>query len=969
MVWKSERWQSKLNAEAPSEDGALDEDCALLPQTLEITYVSRDGCSEEQEVVYEDSAESGSFTRSSRTRSAGLSPSAVHSWSGSPPRLLVSLQAVTALKDLCEHEHAKYDQILKTLQTCRSTYYKELRWLRDQLHLAYRTDQEAIDYRSQLKRDDFEVYWFEPPNYIDEESADFMKHCIRETNRMLIDEMIGLKNQLAQYEVMENGSMKAVLRHLRKENTPSAILRELYDLLRSKEDIRDFEDGAVKILQAAGIELQAVGGAPNTDALQEELEELRRKSKEDQASLTELRSRLSSGVDAELERQRANAEKDRADAERQRADMVQQRAERLERQLNQLRSELQRDTFDPERQSRLQKSIQKLGEAYNTLTPKNSSSSTPLVSPSKPIFFAMGSPKSVRNSTTTGRGNMALSPGGQFDELSATPATSFDGALVCLDEVANGFDAIAHGVLAEMQQLRARLAQFEAAANAPKESDEERAVSRQSRRPEIQVDSPSAAPSRRSNERSEAAAAEAAEAAEAAAAAAAAALARVAELEREVEELRSLLMRECENSKALKADLEEHRRLLDESKNVISELEKQVFRLQSKVEKMKQAIEDLKAGRPVTEDFDDDDDELEGMEINFLTPYRKRVALAAANKPRWQLLSEDARYVRAKREYILGQKHHVYERQGVEIGEVADVAAAFQFLARQTNKIQRGSRAAPPAPASLPTNLAAPVSRNVGRELLQAEQASHPHAVAAAANLLAATVNTLNIGRAQNVAAPGNLQSGSLLAEIAAIAGTGDLVLTPPRATHSAPTPQRPHTSANPIAASPDHSLPRSRELLVGSSSASRRLVHGSPVISRSPMISRAASHASSGRPGSGSLAATAAFGGADFPGSMTSAPGSAVLARVPDIASPVPPRRAVNLGMQRRPSVPLTNAPRQQSKNGSDLKPMTSSPLRLLHCASSPEVSSVQTISTDVCPAFPGARLKRAVPATGGGA
>jgi len=623
MVWKSERWQAKLDDEVPPD--------ATIPSTLEITYVRDVGVEPQTEVVYEDPGEAG------------------------PPRLLVSLSAVTALKDLCEHEHAKYDKTVRTLGECRASYYRELRWLREQLHLAYRTDAEAMARKATLTHDDFEVYWFEPPHYIDDELKEFLVACIRQTNQKLITENSELKEQLNKAEILKEGGVRAVLRNLRKDHTVPKILRELYGLLKGK-DLQEFEEAALLLLQGRGVDvpssLHASRDLADLMAANEELEALRQKSRGDQAALAELHAKLAQRVDADLERERANAERDRADAERRRADLIQQRAERLERQYQELRQQLEVTAlssgaakFELDRTSRLNKSVSKLSEALLCLTPTSSTTTTPNVSP-------ICKRKNQVSFIATPFSPMAV---GELAEKQAPPET-FDEALVRLDEVANGFDAVAQGVLAELQYLRAQTAQLQAV-NLARERAEDASVQngQDARRNEV------------ARTAEHAAAMDAASKAEA----------HAISLGREVAEGHAHLKQEREKNNCLQAELDEHRRKLEEANGIIERLQGRMAAFSAKVEKLKGKIRSLQASTGGSDALSDEDDDLEDL-ADFMIPYRMRVAAAAAGKQRWQLLSEDATFSRKKREYLLGQKLRIY--RAPQPGEEAVVSAAFQFL-------------------------------------------------------------------------------------------------------------------------------------------------------------------------------------------------------------------------------------------------------------------------------------------------
>jgi hypothetical protein len=189
MVWKSERWNDIV--ESSNTEG---KHAPVEPQEICIKYTYGEDV-EKSEIVWEDTAEAAK------------------------PRILVSLNSVMKLKKLCEHEHAKYDDACETLNRCRTAYYKEIRWLRDQLHTVVNSSQNSrpkqgqrrgsISSVAQVQKQekeyedkDFEVYWFQPPKYIDTELQEFLKTCIRETHKRLIEEIAKLKAQASEDEAL-----------------------------------------------------------------------------------------------------------------------------------------------------------------------------------------------------------------------------------------------------------------------------------------------------------------------------------------------------------------------------------------------------------------------------------------------------------------------------------------------------------------------------------------------------------------------------------------------------------------------------------------------------------------------------------------------------------------------------------------------------------------------------------------------
>eukprot|EP00434_Breviolum_minutum_P006880 symbB.v1.2.006071.t1/scaffold332.1/size322744/6 len=60
------------------------------------------------------------------------------------PRLLVPLQSVLGLKALCEREFIRTEAVTEMLNQCRTAYYKELLYLREQLILAAEPEKQIM---------------------------------------------------------------------------------------------------------------------------------------------------------------------------------------------------------------------------------------------------------------------------------------------------------------------------------------------------------------------------------------------------------------------------------------------------------------------------------------------------------------------------------------------------------------------------------------------------------------------------------------------------------------------------------------------------------------------------------------------------------------------------------------------------------------------------------------------------------
>mmetsp|Transcript_2656 Transcript_2656/g.5689 ORF Transcript_2656/g.5689 Transcript_2656/m.5689 type:complete len:1184 (-) Transcript_2656:10-3561(-) len=118
------------------------------------------------------------------------------------PRILVSVQAVLALKHICEHEFSRAQFIAQAIEHCRAAYLKELTFLREQLATA------RGDVNSKLKADyvrTYDVHFFNPPQYVDSQLRSFLQDSIRMTHARLIEENYELKRRLGVSSLEELG--------------------------------------------------------------------------------------------------------------------------------------------------------------------------------------------------------------------------------------------------------------------------------------------------------------------------------------------------------------------------------------------------------------------------------------------------------------------------------------------------------------------------------------------------------------------------------------------------------------------------------------------------------------------------------------------------------------------------------------------------------------------------------------------
>ncbi|CAE8733623.1 unnamed protein product [Polarella glacialis] len=504
-----------------------------------------------------------------------------------------------------------------------------------------------------LTPDDFEVYWFEPPHYVDPDTKDFLIKCIRETNRKLIDDNRKLESAIQKYTLLENGALATVVRTLKKDHSVPAILKAFFTQLQSKQEMQDFKDMTAKLLRndpeadVANTRLaeQHEEAVPAVDpAMLEELEMLRAKSSEQEQTIGQLRSQLAAGIDVKLERERA-------DEERQRADLVQQRVERLERQQRALQQEIHPVAEREKATRRVTLSVSKLSDALQCLTPAGSTTCTPSASP----CAQRPTPKH-----TSPKHMATLSPHRLLeDEDEGEDEGGFDQALSHLDAVATGFELMAHDVLTELHDLRSRLAMQEALKS------------------ELSALTLPSKLGAEEEQRGEAA---------------------------QKLELVQQMQQADGRAKALEASLAEERAqraleqaLLEEERATSSSLREKLAQSRSEVEglqmklelaraRLKTARDKLKSLRilhGIADTGSDGEDDLELEDgPDYMVPYRKRAR--CVGKSRWELLSEDANCVRRRREHMAGsgsgQPALAGQLPGVRHNEVF---AAFGFLSVQ----------------------------------------------------------------------------------------------------------------------------------------------------------------------------------------------------------------------------------------------------------------------------------------------
>jgi len=626
------------------------------PRPLQIEYNS--GLSEEDNEIFEDLGLPGhqkvAETVFEDPEEAGIRP-----------RLLVPLQSVLGLKALCEREYIRTETVTEMLNQCRTAYYKELLYLREQLILAAEPEKQMLLASVQ----NYEVYYFNPPAYVDEDLKEYIMNCSRWTHKKLIEENYELQMKLAgQEDVFENVDfcLKGLLRRhgtYKVFKTMHNIVKNAKDLFNPEDMIRKKEMEGLKPideLQAAVVELfpNLKAKEDNSGLLLTEIEEL-------QQSVTQLRAELAKTKDLlEKERNRANELNRKCDEQKQLLEKP--RAEEVEvvkkvdneatleelKQLKELRQQMEQEAQAQAR--RLRKQLDEFAAA------KSLPSGSSKADPNKHL------PKL----------DEAISDAEQlFQAAASLPAqqvvTKVQGATKQVVDKSGEEKA-----LKELQQLRQELEALKAklAAAEKREREALQKLKELQNKPDKVEKSDSAGPLPDDYEELKTRLERK--------------IARIAELEaeldqtkrdlraanRKVEEQELLLQekgrKDAEKAKQLSDLMEKLRKSEEEADNLGGKL----YNAQEKIKKLKEEIRDLKnkLGIKVEESEGEEEEEAEDA-----PSFMSRYAIRAKNsgKPRWMLLSEDAKLKSQKTEHMQNQAHQ-------HVGSSFQAANALQFLRR-----------------------------------------------------------------------------------------------------------------------------------------------------------------------------------------------------------------------------------------------------------------------------------------------
>ncbi|CAE7210425.1 LAMA2 [Symbiodinium natans] len=585
------------------------------------------------------------------------------------PRLLVPLQSVLGLKALCEREYIRTETVTEMLNQCRTAYYKELLYLREQLILAAEPEKQMLLASVQ----NYEVYYFNPPAYVDEDLKEYMMNCSRWTHKKLIEENYELQMKLAgQEDVFENADfcMKGLLRRhgtYRMFKVMHNIVKNAKDLFNPEDMIRKKETEGLKPideLQAAVIELfpNLKAKEDNSGILLAEIEEL-------QKTVTDLRAELAKVKDL-LEKERSRADSLNRKCEEQMKLLKVEEVEVVKQvdnedtltELKKLKDLKQRLEEEAQAQAkRLRKQLDDFAKAKSLQTGSSKADASKLV------------PKL----------DEAVSDAEQlFKAIANLPAQVVK--VQGTKEV--GSRSGEESAMKEIQQLQQEIEALKAklAAAERREQDALQKLKELQSRPGQVVKSESTGPGMPEDyeelktrlERK---------------------LARIAELEadldqakrdlraanRKVEEQELLLQEKARKDAEKAKQMSDLMEKLRKSEEEAEQLGGKLYNAQEKIKKLKEEIRELKnkLGMEVKES-DGEEEEEANTGASFMSRYYLRAK--NSGKPRWMLLSEDAKLKSQRTEHIQNQAHQ-------HVSSNFQAANALQFLRRapSSNEGQR----------------------------------------------------------------------------------------------------------------------------------------------------------------------------------------------------------------------------------------------------------------------------------------
>eukprot|EP00930_Biecheleria_cincta_P056095 TRINITY_DN42277_c0_g1_i1.p1 TRINITY_DN42277_c0_g1~~TRINITY_DN42277_c0_g1_i1.p1 ORF type:complete len:1155 (-),score=250.59 TRINITY_DN42277_c0_g1_i1:50-3514(-) len=678
----------ELRATGPWNDQWKAVDANLQePETLEIEYVTQappdpevtteEGGEAEiklvkaKEIVYEDPGEKDSR-----------------------PRLLVPLKSVLGLKQLCEHEFARIEQVTSTLNQCRTAYYKELLYLREQLILA--ADPEKAMVLAFMQ--DYEVYYYDPPKYVDEELKEFMLNCNRWTHKKLIEENYELRQRLAGMDdVFAN--VDFCIKQLLKKLGPHRFMIMLHKIVKSGKDIQqapgtvatkvqEGEDQPPVLTPMQDLEVAVLECFPSlkpkadtSDAWREKVEELEK-------------------MIQDLKRQLRDSQEE-LDFQRKRAEDALARARELDQKLSNHPTPAKPGTPDDSALRELEKTMKDQEEKLKQYQQQGEGAARRV----RKAYEELAKAKSVQTGTeppalagilipsldsaVSGMENILRAVANMKPEKEivtgpapTSPLASNDLALRKeinqLKQEINALKAKLAAAEENEEQLRAQLKGLE-----DKLTAAEARLAKMKNNPTetvVETDNSEVDNLRARLAKKDEKIAELEQELEAARAEAKVANKRAEDSERL---LQDKLRQDADRAKQMAELMAKLKASEDESENLGAKL----YRAQEKIQKLKEEIKILKRKLGIeVRDSDDESSDEEDLPA-FMTRYYVRARNSA--KPRWMLLSEDAKLHMQKKDWLWGQKYP-------STGGLSHAQQALRFLraapsaAAQHNSKYRG---------------------------------------------------------------------------------------------------------------------------------------------------------------------------------------------------------------------------------------------------------------------------------------
>eukprot|EP00441_Pelagodinium_beii_P046693 CAMPEP_0197620708 /NCGR_PEP_ID=MMETSP1338-20131121/1486_1 /TAXON_ID=43686 ORGANISM="Pelagodinium beii, Strain RCC1491" /NCGR_SAMPLE_ID=MMETSP1338 /ASSEMBLY_ACC=CAM_ASM_000754 /LENGTH=1155 /DNA_ID=CAMNT_0043189969 /DNA_START=157 /DNA_END=3624 /DNA_ORIENTATION=- len=652
------------------------------PDTLEIEYQIEVPPDEEADEGEKSLADSNQMVKVKEV--VFQDPTEAHT----RPRLLVPLQSVLGLKSLCEREFVRIEAITNTLNECRTSYYKELLYLREQLILA--ADPENHPKLANLQN--FEVYFYDPPKYVDDELKEFMLNCIRWTNKKVIDENYELQMRLAGMEdVFAN--VDFCIKSLLKKMGTSKFFSRMHNIVKVGKDIvalappgakpPDNDDEKKVLSPAEELEAAILEAYPKFRPKEDNSDVWRAEIEERDKVIQQLRKEL-----AETKEQLAE--------EKRRAEEALARFREAERRLSQVKEPEEAapvevfDTGDLDGKIKSQAAeiaaLKKFGEssakrirkAYEDIA-KEKNVAIGAEPPALPNAQIPDLDKAISGMEKIMKAVAAIPPEKEIVTVqagSSAPVTTQDPSLKKeIAQLKKEIEALKKQVedaleaerraREEIKELQQKLSDAEAKADA--------ALSRGNSKGGEDNSADLERLQRIIEKKKE----------------------RIVELEAEVEQVKAELKKETRRADEQERLLNEARRMdADRAKQMAELMAKlraaeeeaeqlgvKLFRAQEKIAALKLEIKEWKRRCGVDVNSDDEDSDDEDDLPAFMVRYYVRVKNSA--KPRWMLLSEDAKLSKQKKEYLFNQKFHSVNGQAVAM----NAANALEFLRNKPQEL------------------------------------------------------------------------------------------------------------------------------------------------------------------------------------------------------------------------------------------------------------------------------------------